>query len=278
MNIEEYGNTSHIKEIISSRKKKTNSFYFYNEICDWLDSGKADAYLVGNNVFLFFRSNGFYKFYYYVESFEDIRLAQALLDKYREKSQISLEFTTKNNKFLEEIKEVVYSIGFEFYAEFARLLAGINKLEDEKKNKKMYFDMFELAILKDKDELLKIIYQEFDKIKDNIPTENELIDLINQKAILIRKIENEIIYIQIYEYSYGVLYSRMTWIKKEYRKPEYTIEFFNAADNYVEQLNIENKNIRSYFWVDTSIRNYKITLKLGATLDGLTSNIFVYKN
>ncbi len=121
------------------------------------------------------------------------------------------------------------------------------------------------------------MHKEFDKIKDDIPTEDELLELIDKKSILIRKIENQIVYIQIYEYSYGILYSRMTWIKKEYRKPKYTIEFYNAHSAYIEQLNIQNKQIRCYFWVDTSIKNYKIALKLGATLDGLTSNIFVYK-
>ncbi|MGJ0290199.1 hypothetical protein NG749_07630 [Aliarcobacter cryaerophilus] len=274
MIIDEHINTSHIKEIISSRKKKTNCFSFYNEISDWLDNDKADAYLVENNVFLFYKANGFYKFYYWVDNFEDIKLAKTLLDQYRNKSEISLEFTTKNNRFLVEIKEQIYSIGFEFYAEFARLLYGTNKLQD-KENK--YFDMFKIAKVEDKNELLEIMHKEFDKIKDDIPTEDELLELINKKSILIRKIENQIVYIQIYEYSHGVLYSRMTWIKKEYRKPKYTIEFYNGNYAYIEQLNIQNKQIRYYFWVDTSIKNYKITLKLGATLDGLTSNIFVYK-
>ena len=274
MIIDEHINTSHIKEIISSRKKKTNCFSFYNEISDWLDNDKADAYLVENNVFLFYKANGFYKFYYWVDNFEDIKLAKTLLDQYRNKSEISLEFTTKNNRFLVEIKEQIYSIGFEFCAEFARLLSGTNKLQD-KENK--YFDMFKIAKVEDKNELLEIMHKEFDKIKDDIPTEDELLELINKKSILIRKIENQIVYIQIYEYSHGVLYSRMTWIKKEYRKPKYTIEFYNGDSAYIEQLNIQNKQIRCYFWVDTSIKNYKITLKLGATLDGLTSNIFVYK-
>lgn len=263
-----------IKSIINSRIKKTNCFSFFNEICDWIEKNKADFYLVDNSIFVFFKANGFYKFYYWVDNFEDIKLAKTLLDQYRNKSEISLEFTTKNNRFLVEIKEQIYSIGFEFYAEFARLLYGTNKLQD-KENK--YFDMFKIAKVEDKNELLEIMHKEFDKIKDDIPTEDELLELINKKSILIRKIENQIVYIQIYEYSHGVLYSRMTWIKKEYRKPKYTIEFYNGNYAYIEHLNIQNKQIRYYFWVDTSIKNYKITLKLGATLDGLTSNIFVYK-
>ncbi len=263
-----------IKSIINSRIKKTNCFSFFNEICDWIEKNKADFYLVDNSIFVFFKANGFYKFYYWVDNFEDIKLAKTLLDQYRNKSEISLEFTTKNNRFLVEIKEQIYSIGFEFYAEFARLLSGTNKLQD-KENK--YFDMFKIAKVEDKNELLEIMHKEFDKIKDDIPTEDELLELINKKSILIRKIENEIVYIQIYEYSHGALYSRMTWIKKEYRKPKYTIEFYNGDSAYIEQLNIQNKQIRCYFWVDTSIKNYKITVKLGATLDGLTSNIFVYK-
>ena len=107
------------------------------------------------------------------------------------------------------------------------------------------------------------------------PYSQELV--VSNKSIVIKTLDNQIVLIQIYEYLKGALYSRMTWIKKEYRKPKYTIEFYNADSAYIEQLNIQNKQIRCYFWVDTSIKNYKITLKLGATLDGLTSNIFVYK-
>ncbi|MFW3341646.1 hypothetical protein [Aliarcobacter butzleri] len=261
-----------IKSIINSRTKKTNCFSFYNEICDWIEKDKADFYLIDNSIFAFLKANGFYKFYYWVDSFEDIKLAKTLLDEYRNKSEISLEFTTKNNRFLEEIKEQIYSIGFEFYAEYIRLLSP----KDSKLNVEQEFK-FELATSIDKKELLDIMYQEFDKIKDDIPTEDELLELIDKKSILIRKIENEIVYIQIYEYSYGVLYGKMRWIKKEFRKPKYTVDFFNSDASYIKQLNIENKNLREYFWVDTSIKQYKLTLKLGAIPDGLTSNIFVYK-
>ncbi|UXC29332.1 hypothetical protein N3114_11855 [Aliarcobacter butzleri] len=265
-----------IKSIINSRTKKTNCFSFYNEICDWIEKNKADFYLVDNSIFAFLKANGFYKFYYWVDSFEDIKLAKTLLDEYRNKSEISLEFTTKNNRFLEEIKEQIYSIGFEFYAEFARLLSST--IRSFKEEKVEYFGQFNLATSIDKNKLLEIMHQEFDKIKDDIPTEDELLELIDKKSILIRKIENEIVYIQIFEYSKNVLYSRMTWIKKEYRKPKYTVEFYNGAIVYVKQLNIPTETqIRSYFWIDTAIKNFKIELKLGATLDGLTSNIFVYK-
>lgn len=269
-------NIRKIKNIISSRNNKTNCFSFFDEICDWLEKGKADSYLIDNCVFLFLKANNFYKFYYYVDNLENIKLSKKLLEEYRKKSEISLEFTTKHNKFLDDVKKVIFPLGFEFYAEFARLLSGTNKLED-KENKYQYHDLFQIATLKNAKELLEIMDKEFDKIKDNIPTLDELLLLLNKKAILIREVENEIIYIQIYEYTQGVLYSRMTWIKKEFRKPKYTVEFFNGNTLYIKQLNIENRNIRSYFWVDTSIKNYKISLKLGATLDGLSSNIFVYR-
>lgn len=262
-----------IKSIINSRIKKTNCFSFFNEICDWIEKNKADFYLVDNSIFVFFKANGFYKFYYWVENFEDIKLAKTLLDQYRNKSEISLEFTTKNNRFLEEIKEQISSISFEFYAEYIRLLSP----KDNKLNEDHQEFNFELATSIDKNELLTIMHQEFDKIKDDIPTEEELLEAIDKKYILIKKIENEIVYIQIYEYTYGVLYGKMRWIKKEFRKPKYTVDFFNSDASYINHLNIEHKNIRGYFWVDSSIKQYKLTLKLGAIPDGLTSNIFVYK-
>lgn len=262
-----------IKNIISSRTKKTNCFSFYNKICDWIEKDMAYFYLVDSCLFILYKANGFYKFYYYVDDFESIKLAKNLLDEYREESEISLEFTTKHNKFLQDIKEQIYSIGFEFYAEYVRLISSKeNKLNQNEQSN------FELATSIDKKELLDIMHREFDKIKDDIPTDKELQELIDKESILIKKVENEIVYIQIYEYFNGVLYGKMRWIKKEFRKPKYTVEFFSGDASYIKKLNIKNKNIREYFWVDTSIKQYKLSLKLGAIPDGISSNIFVYKN
>ncbi|MFW0696962.1 hypothetical protein ACN09X_11335, partial [Aliarcobacter butzleri] len=88
--------------------------------------------------------------------------------------------------------------------------------------------------------------KEFDILKDDIPTEEELLKLISNKSIVIKTLDNQIVLIQIYEYLKGALYSRMTWIKKEYRKPKYTIDIHKSIDSYLQDLNIENfKNFKS---------------------------------
>lgn len=265
-----------IKEIITSRRKKTNCFSFFNEINEWINSNKADLYLIDNNVFIFLQVNGFYKFYYYIDNFKDFEKAKNLLDIYHSKSKVSLEFTTKNDKNLNELTLAANDIGFIFYSEFARLLSGTNVLRSEEKEEEEE-DFFELATVNDKKKLLKIMHNEFDIITDNIPTEEELEELINNKCIAIKHIDGEIIYIQIYEYKKGALYSRMTWIKKPFRKPKYTVDIYKGIDQYIKQLNIENyKNLRCYFWVNTNIKNYKINLKQGAIHDGIKCSVFIY--
>lgn len=264
-----------IKQIISSRRNKTNCFSYYTEILNWIENDEADIYLLENNIFIFYKANGFFKFYYYVTKLENIKLSQDLLNEYKNKSDISLEFTTKNDKDINEISTTISAIGFNFQAEFVRLLSGTNKLRIDKN-----IGYFELASQEDKRELLEIINKEFNIITDNIPKEEELTKLIENKCIAIKHIDDKIVFIQIYEYSKGSLYSRMTWIEKKYRKPKYTVDFFNGIDEYViKQLGIKDyKNLRCYYWVDTSIKNYKIGLKLGSKLDGIKCIIFIYKN
>ena len=265
-----------IKSIIRSRKYKTNCFAFYDEIITWIENKKANAYIINKCVFIFYQANGFYKFYYYVRDFNEIQLAKKLLDKYNTIAKVSLEFTTKNDKFINEVTDAILTIGFSFYAEFARLVGGSNITKDKDKDKDKDY---ELATLEDKKELLEIMHQEFDVVTDNIPTDEELTYLIETKCIALKHIDNKIVYIQIYEYSKGALYSRMTWIAKKYRKPKYTIDIYNEIDAYIDSLNIEKTtNLRSYYWINTGIKNYKIAMLQGGVLEGLKCITFIYSS
>ena len=262
------------KAIIASRKRKTNCFSFHNEIVSWLDDGKADAFIIDDNVFLFLRVQSFYKFYYFVSELAQIAGAEKLLDEYRRHHEVTLEFTTKKNRNLDSVKDTVFPLGFSHYAEYARIISGPSAYESGVEQQGEY----ELASLDDTGQLLEIMYREFDVLTDYLPTEEELNKLINDKAVIVSHVDGRIIFIQIYEYTQGALYSRMTWIEKKYRKPKYTIDLYRGLDEYLKQLCIsENKNLRSYGWINTANRNYKINLKFGAIPDGLTCNIFLYK-
>lgn len=267
-----------IKDIILSRSRKTNCFSFFNEISNWIENEEADFHLINNCVFVFYKANGFYKFYYYVNNLEDIKLSKTLLDKYSLTHKVILEFTTKNDKGIEEITDTLININFEVYSDLVRLIQGKIVFTEEIKED-IVRSCYTVATLSDKNELLEIMHHEFDILKDNIPTQEELIKLILNKSIIIQKLENKIVLIQIYEYLKGTLYSRMTWIKKEYRKPKYTIDFHKAIDSYLQDLNIDtSKNFKPYGWIDKSNRNLKINLKMGAILDGISCRIFLYKN
>lgn len=261
-----------IKNIITSRKKKTNCFSFYNEIVNWIENDKADVYLIEDNVFIFLKTHGFYKLYYYVNNFNEIALCKELLEGYREKGSVSLEFTTKNGMNIDEITSHLTNIGFKFYKEYARVISAFSPFKSEDDS-----ISYDIASRNNKDELLEIMHKEFDVITDDLPTEEELIRLIESKSILIKIFDEKIVFIQIYEYLKGALYSRMTWIDKKYRKPKYTIDFYKSLDKYLKALNIENlEKVRSYGWIDKNNKNFKINLKFGAKLDGVTCTIFLY--
>lgn len=265
-----------VKSIITNRRKKTNCFSVFRSVLDWVSCGDAEAYVVDNNLFLFHRHEGFYKFYYYVDDFIDIKKSKNILDEFGESSVISLGFATKDGSGLSDLTHSLLPLGFSFYKEYARIITGPSAYESkpEKKGARGYY---ELASSSDLDEILTILYSHFDIITDELPTRQDLSDLIDDGSVIVRQIEGRIVFIQIYEYSKGVLYSRTTWIEKKFRKPKYVIDFYRGLDEYLSHLDIgENKNLRSYGWVDTANRNFKVNLQSGAVTDGLRCTYFLY--
>ena len=73
--------------------------------------------------------------------------------------------------------------------------------------------------------------------------------------------------------SYGRIYNK---VLKKFRKPKYTIDIYSEIDSYLESLNIGNKGIRAYYWVDITNRNFLIGQKLGSKPDGLRCITFLY--
>lgn len=114
--------------------------------------------------------------------------------------------------------------------------------KDKDKDKDKIKNDFLLAKEEDINILLETMYQEFDPIIDDIPSEKELMTLIKNKSIIIKYEQNKLIFIQIFEYKFSSLYSRMTYFKK-FRKPKYTIDIYSEIDSYLESLNIGNKGI-----------------------------------
>lgn len=265
-----------IKNVIQNRKKLSNCFAFFNEICKWHEDGVADFYLVDDLVFVFKRANGFFKFYYYINELSDIKMAKPLLDRYINTSKVSLEITNKDNDFLQKYSGALADLGFDCYAHFVRMTNGEGQHRVFDPNKSYIAD-FSIATQEDVDELLDIMHENFDPIKDDILQKDELSKIISNGGVLVRKVDKKIIFLQIYEHTKMTLYSRMTWVKKEFRKPKYSAELYGATDEFARKLMGESLNFRSYFWVDKNIKNYKIALAMGGILDGLNSYIFVYK-
>ncbi|MDN5064720.1 hypothetical protein [Aliarcobacter butzleri] len=267
-------NINEIKEIITNRKKLTNSFNYYNEVLNWIKNEEAYVVKINNCVFLLLKKNKFCKFYYFIDEYSNMMLANDFLMTYSKNYLISMEITTKDTKNLEIINSFAKELNFDYYSEFARLISGQNNLKDKDKDKDK--DNFLLAEKKDIKNLLETMNKEFDPIIDDIPSEEELISLIDNKSIIIKYIEEELIFIQIFEYKFGSLYSRMTWIMKKFRKPKYTIDIYNEIDSYLDYLDINNKNIRAYYWVDVTNKNFLIGQKLGSKPDGLRCITFLY--
>lgn len=264
-----------VKSILKSRRYKTNCFSFYDEVIEWIESKKADVYIEGEDIFLFLKDNSIYKFYYFVKNLENIKDASKYFDKYKKLSRLSLEFTTKNGRGVEEISKIIKPLKFDFYAKFVRMISGGNKLETEQDRVKY---KYKLATMDDIDELLEIIHEAFDEVIDYIPTREKLISYIENKNIILDKEEGRIVFFNIYVYTDKMIYSPMFWIDKKYRKPKYTVEFYGQIAQFVKEFNIDDiMEARSYFWVDIEKKAYKIHKISGAKEDGLECSIFEYK-
>lgn len=264
-----------IEAILSNRKRLTNSFNYYSEIINWIEGNQAYIKIINNCLFLLLKKDKFCKFYYFIENYSDLILANDFLLTYSKEHRISMEITTKEPKSLEIISSFAKELNFSYYSEFARLISGENNLKKEKEKEKEKSD-FLLAKEEDIHALIETMHQEFDPIIDDIPSEKELMSLIRNKSIIIKYEQNKLIFIQIFEYKFSSLYSRMTWILKKFRKPKYTIDIYSEIDSYLESLNIGNKGLRAYYWVDITNRNFLIGQKLGSKPDGLRCVTFLY--
>lgn len=111
-----------IMQVIKSRRKLTNCFSFFNEIQEWFENNKADFYLVNGDVFIFYKANGFYKFYYYVDDLNCIQKARELLQRYSISCDITLSVVTRDADFLTTSSTALLNSGFKFYAQFDRFI------------------------------------------------------------------------------------------------------------------------------------------------------------
>mgnify|MGYP000423305711 FL=1 len=67
-----------------------------------------------------------------------------------------------------------------------------------------------------------------------------------------------------------------SYYTEKYKDEKYTIDIYSEIDSYLESLNIGNKGIRAYYWVDITNRNFLIGQKLGSKPDGLRCVTFLY--
>lgn len=121
-----------------------------------------------------------------------------------------------------------------------------------------------------------ILEANFDKLKDNIVDVTELKQLVDKGGVFIKKVDGKIIFIQIYEFSKNTVYSRMTWVDKMFRKPKYYVDLSYVIYRFLKDRFTDLDCLREYFWINKAIKNYKIALKRGVELDGLSDYIFVY--
>lgn len=140
-----------------------------------------------------------------------------------------------------------------------------------------YFKLLKFAEPSDAEEILEIMYREFDKLKDDMITRDELLKLIENGTVLIKKELGKIIYINIYQLTQNALYSRLAWIDKNFRKPKFAVEIYSAADAFIQNI-IKDKHIRYYYWMNKESKVYKMSKLQNVPTDGLTNNIFIYKS
>ncbi len=154
--------------------------------------------------------------------------------------------------------------GFEHYETYSRYYYHVN-------DKRRPVEDIEFAKPSEKEDISVLLYENFNKYTDHLPSLDELQTMIEQKAILVDHDKNgKVCGVNIFTIKGRTAYGN-AWIDKG----ENAIGLYLASKNIYVDRGVKF----SYFWVrDSNTKVAKMHLKSGAKLDGLKDYTFIKRN
>lgn len=239
-------------EIFKNRPKFTNLFVSFDEFNKIIN--EAQILVRGNNCFLLIKHNGFYKFYYLVDSLADLKNLDAF-------------FRLINEPIVAEVisKDIISDdffkgINFEPYKVYSRYKCmPKNKTTTD----------IETANLNDVSEILSILNEYFDPLSDHIPDCDEITNLIKKQSIFVIRRDGIIAGVAIYELKQKICYFRLNCVRKEFQNGFIGYKLGIAV---TRSLDVDV----FYTWIDDSnARAIRLDASWGFKPDGLKDYIFI---
>lgn len=245
-------------EIFKNRCKYTNCYVNFNTFKQLLNN--SDFFVRDESFFIVQKEENFYRFYYYVEKYENLTNLDSFFKMY--KKPIVLEMVSQNTIEKKHYK----NIGFDLYKTYSRYFIAANT----KKAKKLKYNPIELANNEDIETIKKMIDNAFDPLSDYIPDYEALKNFIKKDEIYVVKINQKIAGTAIYEKLGKNYYFRLSCVDKKYR---------NGFIGYILASNLLSENTNYKTWIDDE-NSLAINLnkKIGYRQDGLKNYIFVKKH
>ena len=242
-------------EIFKNRPKFTNLFVSFDEFNKIIN--EAQILVRGNNCFLLIKHNGFYKFYYLVDSLANLKNLDAFFRLINE--PIITEIVSK-----EAIKSDFFcDIGFKDYKIYSRY-------KSTKKNRS--FKNVQNATLDDIDEILELINKTFDPLSDYLPNFDELKELILKQAVFVVRLENVVAGVAIYELKQKICYFRLNCVRQDFQNGLIGYALASAPEQMQEAQVF-------YAWMhDENSEAIRLNQALGYKPDGLKDYIFIKKD
>lgn len=236
----------------AKRYKYTNCFVDYNNFIKLLD---ISVFFVRNNsTFIMKKELGFYKFYYFINDYNELKDLNSFFRDYKE--PIILEVVSKKN-----IDTHKYSnINFSIYKTFTRYYTN------NKKSKR--YNSIKDATKDDIKEIKDLIDSTFDPLSDYIPNILELELFVENKEIYIIRIDNMLAGVSIYQKkSNDKYYFRLSCVHSHHRPG--IIGYMLASNSPKDGANYST-------WIDnTNSEAIKLNSHLGFMPDKLQNYIFI---
>lgn len=238
-------------QIFKSRPKYTNLFIDYNNFNDILNN--CNFFVRNTSIFIIKKDISFYRFYYFVNEYEDLKNLDEFLSSY--KKPIILELVS-----LEDLNNQIYKeIGFLPYKTYSRYSKIENYIE---------FDNINLAEKSDAIQIKNLIDKTFDPLSDYIPSISEIDNFIETKSLYVTKDNHLISGVAIYIKNHSSYYLRLICVDTNYRKK--SIGFMLAAG-------LPKEKKRCIAWIDDKNEmSIKLNKKVGYKKDYLKNYIFIY--
>lgn len=241
-------------DIYKKRPKFTNCYVNYEQFSSLIK--EEEFFTIDDNIFILKKENGIFKFLYFVNELDNIKLSQEYLN--RVNSSIALEILSKV-----DVDDKAYQcLGFESYKVFSRYLVT-------KKNRKSIKKIGKVKVA-DKDDaksIVDIAFKVFDPLCDYIPTVDDIEKYIDNEEIFVVKRENNILAFAIYiKESYGYDF-RLNCVNPDYE---------SGLAGYSLVSHIPEDGNKCICWIDDkNTPAIRLNESIGFKKDGLKNYIFV---